>query len=842
MATARLHADVHDESQKPVVLIGGDTQFIGYYLRQLLVQQDCRVIFLNDPADAKIESIDYVFCLAAEKEEEIKELIKIAEKFNARFLLALTDDVDVNKEVESFLLAKKVDWRILQLGYVYGPRMSDERYQEALQLIKVVKIQPVFISDAIYVLIKAMFTSGTSGRKLALTDHSFSKEVTVGLKEGLKQTEEFFSKRKGEKREEKIEIVQKEKKKKKRRNLFLTIIGSKKLPLIAAVFLIVSLLSYPFVSLALNIFLGTRGLKKTQEASLKADFSGAVKHAQRARASFSRSKEGVNQLAFLFNFFGQERIISRAEKAFDLGEKIALGLGYAAQGAEKASELGMIIFQGKEGGVENLTAEVKQDLDAAYQQLSFVEGTLRSEPTLLEVGKILGLNYSSEVLVKKIPELKELMMKTNKGIQLMPELVGLYRKQTYLVLFQNNMELRPTGGFIGSFALLTFDKGQLLDFEVRDVYSADGQLKGHVEPPPELKEHLGEANWYLRDSNWDPDFPTSAARAAWFLEKETGRTVDGVIGINLFFAQKLLEVTGEVNLPDYQEKINAANLFERAEYHSEVNFFPGSTQKQEFLGSLARVLFETIKTSDAKGWLRFSQGIYQSLKEKDVLIYLSNQEATEIMADLGWEGGVRSLNCTLEETGCLVDYLMIVDANLGINKANYFVKRNFSHQVRIQADGTVEATASLHYKNESQSEVFPAGKYKDYLRFLTPLGTELLGVKLDQEELAQEKINQSVLHEKQMFGFLLEVPIQEERTVEITYRLANKIPPGEKLRYLLLLQKQSGLKDEEFNFWFTSPEDASIVTVEPDASFTKRAVIFTPEFSQDLVFEIQLVR
>lgn len=842
MATARLHADVHGESQKPVVLIGGDTQFIGYYLRQLLLQQNCRVIFLNDPADAKIESIDYVFCLAAEKEEEIKELIKIAEKFNARFLLALTDDLDVNKEVESFLLAKKIDWRILQLGYVYGPRMSEEKYQEALQLIKVVKIQPVFIADVIYVLVKAMFTSGTSGRKLALTDRSFSKEVKVGLKEGLKQTEEFFSKRKEEKREEKIEIVQKEKKKKERRNLFLTMIGSKKLPLIAAVFLIVSLLSYPFVSLALNIFLGTRGLKKAQEASLKADFSGAVKHAQRARASFSRSKEGVNQLAFLFNFFGQERTISRAEKTFDLGEKIALGLGYAAQGAEKTSELGMIIFQEQEGEVENLTAEIKQDLNAAYQQLSFVEGMVRAEPTLLETGKILGLNYSSENLTEKIPELKELIIEAERVVQLVPELVGSSKKQTYLVLLQNNMELRPTGGFIGSFALLTFDKGQLLDFEVRDVYSADGQLKGHVEPPPELKEHLGEANWYLRDSNWDPDFPTSAARAAWFLEKETGRPVDGVIGINLFFAQKLLELVGEVDLPDYQEKINAANLFERAEYHAEVNFFPGSTQKQEFLGSLARVLFETIKASDARDWLRLSQGVYQSLREKDVLVYLNNQEATKIMADLGWEGGVRSLHCALEEANCLIDYLMVAEANLGINKANYFVKRNFSHQVQVLADGAVEETMKLHYKNESQSEIFPAGKYKNYLRFLTPLGTEILGVEVNQEELAREKINQSVLHEKEMFGFLLEVPIQEERTVEITYRLANKIPTGEKLRYLLLLQKQSGLRDEEFNFWFTAPENSTIVAVAPEASFTDRAVIFTPVFNQDLVFEIQLVR
>lgn len=517
MATARLHTAIHSENQKPVVLISGDLQFVGYYLRQLLIQQDCRVIFSADLADQKIEDIDYVFYLGSKETEEIKELLEIVTKFNARFLLGLTGGVDTEGEVEALLSKKKVDWRLVYLGHVYGPRMTTEKYQEILQLIEVVKIRPVFISDVVYILVKAMFASGTSGKKFSLDDQGvLGWQPKIGLKEGLKQTKEFFSKA-GEKEERKKPAVVEEKgKKKKRPDFFKKILRSKKLPVVAAAFFLVSLLSYPFISLALDVFLGARSLQKAQEASLEANFGGAIKQAKRAQASFSRLRGRTTQLAPLFDFLGQGQAVNRAEKTFSLGEKVALGIVYAAQGAERASELGMVVFRGEEGAIESLIAEVKQNLDSAYQQLSFVEGTIRAEPALLETGKSLGFGYSDEVLVEKIPEVKELMTKVRKGLSLVPDLVGLYRKQTYLVLLQNNMELRPTGGFIGSFALLTFNKGQLLDFEVRDVYSTDGQLKGHVEPPTELKEHLGEAGWYLRDSNWDPDFPTSAARAAWF--------------------------------------------------------------------------------------------------------------------------------------------------------------------------------------------------------------------------------------------------------------------------------------------------------------------------------------
>ena len=475
-----------------------------------------------------------------------------------------------------------------------------------------------------------------------------------------------------------------------------------------------------------------------------------------------------------------------------------------------------------------LIEEIKTDLDWSFNQLSLAESQFSQNPE-----------------VEQISEARNLILQARQGVALLPELIGLREKQTYLVLLQNNSELRPTGGFIGSYGLLTFNEGQLIDFEVKDIYSADGQLKGHVEPPSDLKKYLGEASWYLRDANWDPDFPTSAARAAWFLEKETGRKVDGVMAINLTFAQQLLKAVGEIELPDYQEKINEANFFERAEYYSEINFFPGSTQKQDFLGSVIRILFEKVKTSEEKTWFALAKNIWPSLKTKDLIFWLAEPQAMKMVTSLGWDGAIKEVKCQTLRNSCLADYLMVVEANVGINKANYFLKRSFSHRLQIKEDQTIQETLRLNYQNTSSSESFPGGRYKSYVRLYTPAGSILKELKIinplngETTEVSEKEIKEE--HGKEVFGFLLEIPIKESRSVEAVWELPQKFTEATE-QYLFLLQKQPGINDEAFSFWFVSPANLKILTKGIKGSQTSEGFLFNPSFNQDLVFEINLVR
>ena len=307
----------------------------------------------------------------------------------------------------------------------------------------------------------------------------------------------------------------------------------------------------------------------------------------------------------------------------------------------------------------------------------------------------------------------------------LPQLLGQDQSKTYLVLFENNMELRPTGGFIGSFGLLTFDGGRLSDLTVNDVYSADGQLNGHVEPPAPIKNYLGEANWWLRDSNWDPDFPTSAKRAEWFLDKELGKKVDGVMAIDLFPIKEILRVTGPIFLSDYNLDITSDNLYEKTQNEVQDNFFPGTHKKASFLTALSRSLLGEVIGLKAPQMLNIFKSFYNSLNERHVQIYLHDNAPQEAFAALQWDGGVISPSCG---TNCYADLVGTIEANVGMNKSNYFIQRNINLDVSV---GTYEIDhkLTLNLKNPANAALGPSGRYKTYVRILTPTDASSISVK-----------------------------------------------------------------------------------------------------------------
>ena len=821
---------VGEVENKPIALIVGAEKFIQSFFQKALSFYGCQVIFENDSFLKKEElvNLDYLFFFS-QKWEQIQEILNLVEN-KTKMLFALKSFPEqslLGDKILKIAQEKKLNVRVIFFNDVYGPGMETGDYQNLLASLKDISFRPVFVSDFIYGLLKAMFGAGTDVKIFSLLRESeeLGWQSKIDLAEGLKQTETWLGK---------ISSLEKEVEKKKvilrspqNLNRFL---------LMALIFLILAL-TFPLTSVAFWGFFGAKNLQQAQVAVLAGDLARANRKAVLAQSFFQKGNEQINQLADVFGFLGEEKIY-KISNLFALGKTTAQGLTSFLQASLKTKELLGVVFQKQTADIPRLLAEIKLDLDESFRQLSLAES-----------------QFGQDEKAAQIKNVRDLIVQAKYGVELLPELLGLGKKQSYLVLFQNNSELRPTGGFIGSFGLLTLEGGQLVDFEVKDVYSADGQLKGHVEPPLDLKKYLGEAGWYLRDANWDPDFPSSAARTAWFFDKETGRSVDGVIGINLVLAQKILQATGEIQLPDYQEKINADNFFERAEYYSEINFFPGSTQKQDFLGSVARVLFDKIKQGDEKIWLGLIKNLQPTFKSKDLLVWLKDDEANKILSDLGWGGELKNGECpTSIETSagkqisnvkCLEDYLMVVEANVGVNKANFFLKRSFSHQVKIDQEGEVKETLRLDYQNNSSSEAFPAGRYKSYVRIYTPLKSELMAINiknpLSGETIAVQDKEIKEEHDRQVFGFLLEVPIQENRSVEITYRLSEKINNDEG-QYQLLVQKQPGIEDQSFSFWFVPPVGLSALPRQMKFSQGSEGIIFNPQFNQDLVFEINLVK
>src|SRR3989344_7519944 len=106
---------------------------------------------------------------------------------------------------------------------------------------------------------------------------------------------------------------------------------------------------------------------------------------------------------------------------------------------------------------------------------------------------------------QNLPTLIGLMQKFEHNEALLEELLGGNGPRKYLFLFQNNHELRATGGFIGSYALLDINDGVVRRFFVDGIFNPDGQLKEKIVPPKPIQKI--SASWSLHDSNWFPDFP-----------------------------------------------------------------------------------------------------------------------------------------------------------------------------------------------------------------------------------------------------------------------------------------------------------------------------------------------
>ena len=552
---------------------------------------------------------------------------------------------------------------------------------------------------------------------------------------------------------------------------------------------------------AFNPWFGKENLEKAKTSLLAADFEKAKITALNSSRSFQRAKTCLS----FFPFLGE---IARIEDLIGMGETLADAAFHLAETGERGEKIINIVLDRETGDLKKITGELRTELGVAWKDLSLIKGEMGEKPIL------------------EIPEIR-------KGIEMVQDLTSIVprifpkEKRSYLFLLQNNMELRPTGGFIGSYALTIFENGKLLDFQVEDVYTADGQLHGHVEPPEAIKKHLGEANWFLRDSNFDPDFPKTAKKVEWFFQKETGRAVDGVIGINLFVVQKILEALGPVKLPDYNETISSDNLFERAEYYSEIGFFPGSSQKKDFLASLTAQIFQEFKQT--KKWLGIGKAIWQSLEEKQILISLDDENAQKVFSRYHWDGSIREAP----------DYLMVVESNFGVNKVNYFLKRNFNWEIEIGEE--IEEKLTIVYRNDSPGQTWPGGNYKNYLRVYTPLKSQLLEVKIDEENLDLAKVDIFSSSGKTVFAFLVEVPVGVEKRISLKYKvpfkLENIIPS-----YSLLFQKQPGMEKDPLRVFISYPSFLKARGMTAEALTGPQAILYNTDLSRDRDFMVEFTK
>jgi nucleoside-diphosphate-sugar epimerase len=580
----------------------------------------------------------------------------------------------------------------------------------------------------------------------------------------------------------------------------------------------------PWVFLGKDLALGANYLNQGQETCSAGQLDSCQKQAKLAWEYFYRARNTVEKLAPALTFFLGQDNFGQVSRGITLAQEAAEALVYSSNSARKLGQVFQAVILNREADFGHLLSEAGHFSQGAYFKLTNITAT----------GDDFRLPLADKFL-EKVPAALE---GTKTMLDLLPLLADFLAKedQTIIFLLQNNMEIRPTGGFIGSLGVARFEFGRLTDFTVSDIYEFDGQLKGQVEPPEDLKKYLGEESWYLRDANWSPDFPKTAQQVIWFWQKQLNREADGVIAINLQAAEKLLAALDSVYLPDYQEEITALNLFERAEYHSEVGFFPGSTQKKDFLGSLAFEILEKIKRQENLS-LSLLRACQESLLESEIMVYFSDSSMEEKVMSLGFDGGVKNAVCQKEN--CLVDYLWSVDTNVGANKANFFLKKRIIQRLGI-SDDRINHSLRIVWENTAQTQSWPAGTYKNYWRLYVPSSAILQEAFWENNAGQREAINLVTDQEmgKTVWSYLIEVPINSQVILEINYQIENKFLADRK-RLVFLVQKQAGASWEEDVMLVSYPTEWLPLVVSPEGEISQGAVTYRNILSQDRLFEFE---
>jgi hypothetical protein len=396
------------------------------------------------------------------------------------------------------------------------------------------------------------------------------------------------------------------------------------------------------------------------------------------------------------------------------------------------------------------------------------------------------------------------------GVLMLPELVQPGKARTYLLLMQNSDEMRATGGFISSVAVIKLQGSDLVSLDYMNSYNVESYRNVHPAPPPPLRTLMEMGVLLFRDANWSPDYPASAEVLASLYYSDMGEAVDGVVALDTTFVRLVLAALGSIPVPQYDVTVTAENVMEtvigfwerpldapaiteRAQQHQ-----AWLQRRKDFGGALLQAGMSRMSSVSVRDVLRIGLATRQAIRSKHLLAWVLNNPTLQgDLRRMGLDGGLQEAKS---------DYLMVVDSNVGWNKADRYVKRSVDYRVTVMPDG-LRANVCLTYANWATAPLTECVHradlydtydelaqqcYWDYVRVLAPRGSTLRAV-----QGTDWPVDATFEGGKTSFGALVLVPVGQTRTICFEYDLPPEVLRAIQTsgRYDLRIQKQPGAGD-----------------------------------------------
>jgi len=537
---------------------------------------------------------------------------------------------------------------------------------------------------------------------------------------------------------------------------------------------------------------------------------------------------------------------------------LALALNTSLQESyQSLSPLADLINQEQSPTLDALIAQIKQSQP----------GLLRAQQAL-EQAKAQRANIKSQQLSPQIRTIIEsridpAMTQLDQGLSVAlaaPGLLGAGNEglRTYMLVLQNEDEIRATGGFLTSVGTIVVRDGKIVTMLFEDSYDFDDLSKPYPAPPWQLDEYMMAPIWLLRDSNWSPDFPTAASWIEFLYAYTRGHSVDGIISITQHTLVRLLETTGPMQVDGYEMPINAENVLE---IMRESKIPPEDTNRaewdrKEFISVLAPLLMDDIMAGQRFSWQDMLQTMTALLDERHILLQFDDPVIARLLAEQGWDGQVKPSQG---------DFLMVIDSNIGFSKSSQLVERKFDIEIDLRDLDKPYKHINIEYYNPIKSEQdcgearvpeeerwYPVSRcYGNYLRVYTPVGSLLTDATPHpvpakwtlRNRLVPARVDalDNDLDNFSVFGTYFVVPFETRLSTTFSFETPASVLEQKSdgsFRYSLKIQKQPGTFAIPISLRLLFPEGADIVKSSRQLTDENNTLFGEFRLREDIIIEV----
>ncbi|MBI2103666.1 DUF4012 domain-containing protein [Candidatus Woesebacteria bacterium] len=430
--------------------------------------------------------------------------------------------------------------------------------------------------------------------------------------------------------------------------------------------------------------------------------------------------------------------------------------------------------------------------------------------------------------IKLVDEVDDFVKRGKPLLSVSPYLLGAEEKRQYLVLFQNDKELRPTGGFMTAYSIADVEKGKFQPVSSSDMYSLDAKYRPSLPASQPIIDYIKgpyavNKNYRLRDMNWSPDFKESIELFLKEAEKVGIKNIDGVIGVDTYLLVNILEVLGPIGVPGYgnfsnniEPKCNCPQVIYELESFADVEgpivwdpldptriiYAPANIDnRKKIIGPLMNSILANSLAQPKEKIPALFNAIFKSVTEKHVLLYIHDDTAQAAAESFGIAGRVSDFEG---------DYLHINDANLGGRKSNLYVTQEVRQEVKIGKDGTVEKTLEIIYKNPQDYDGWLNSVLPNWTRVYLPKGSEIIDASgFDAKAETYEEFGKTVV----AGGFQLRP--KGISTITISYKLPFKVQK----EYQIMIQKQPGADAPLYSIEVNGKSEEAYLRADTTMSF-----------------------